>query len=176
MIARKTIKKPIESSWNLQLTWVLSNLTSGTPFSLQRSSKSKKVLFRENGFLLITFYLQKPRKWHSYHRFYLVKPVWMIYNMTLKGRFEILRGYKVRSRSRWRWSRSCCISFDPSWRDKDIGIIFMFLSSPSHELLIKKHSWPLMTSSWPQNALQRSLVKKKCTGISINRPWEHISR
>ena len=175
MITRKAIKKPIDSSWNLKSISVSSNLTSVAPFSLQRSSKFKKALFRENGFLLITFYMRKPQKWYWYHRFYLIKPVQMIYNMTLKGQFKIWQGHKVRSRSRSRSSRSCCISFDPSWGDKHIGTIFTFLSSPSHELFIKKRPWPLMTPSWPQNALHMSLVKN-CTGISSNRPWQHVSR
>ena len=159
----ETIKKTFESS-----SEIMSSL-HWTFFSKVKNevTRGQKVKFRENSFLPIAAYLLKIGGRYMHHRVPLVKTVRMMYNMTSKGQFRIWPWPWPRSRSRSRSGGSCWVSFEPSRRDEHIGTTFTFLSSSSDAWVAKKHLWPLMTSSWPQMALQRPLIKI-CTATITN--------
>ena len=99
-------------------------------------------------FYNITLNSEHLRQWFYHHCIQLVKTRRMMYNMTPKSQIK----FDLRSRSWPDTNRSCCISFDPYWREKRNDADLKPVSRFYQKLLAKNEWWPLMTSyghSWP---------------------------
>jgi len=81
-----------------------------------------------------------------HHRVSLVKPVWNICMMTLKGHFLNLTSGQGHVVTQYDPGRSYGIWVDASWRDKHICAIFISLSSFYQKLLANNRLWPRVTS------------------------------
>ena len=139
-----------QNSWRKYIAHFLPQVKTEVTRGHQRSNSG-------DGFLLLTFDLTKIQRCAWHHRVSLVETVRMVYLVTSKGQLLTLTSGQGQVRSRSRSGRSYCISSDSSRREKHIGVIFKFLAPFSDELLTKNFSWPLMTSSWPEEVNDKNL-------------------
>ena len=115
-----------------------------------------------HSFLLITFDRKEIKTCKWSHRVRLVKALRLICSMTYFGHQVTLRSRDLRSNIDLDLSRSSCIWFDASWRDKHDGAWIIALALLVKKLLPKNRIpdltfhdlwWP---QYWPERKIHRS--------------------